>query len=212
MNRTAGFGAAAYYWRSSGRTGTRASAIKSAEACPLFGHGRSSRLDLRLHGIKIEARTPLHRRKLNRRHRQLLHLLLNKHEAPEFVFEPVEILLGAFFGPAIGPAGPLERIETKVDQIGYVRLGFVAQPASRLVDETILEVVDAHGTQFALSEVKDFVPVRRPLAGNHVHLVIAVQIALIGRVTDLFALLQLLCDVWIAGRRQEGRKPVQAGN
>src|SRR4029453_4944891 len=56
------------------------------------------------------------------------------------------------------------------------------------------------------------VPVLRPLAGNHVYLVIAVQIALIGPVADLFASLQLLCNVRVAGRRQEGRKPVQTGN
>src|SRR4030095_15532213 len=74
------------------------------------------------------------------------------------------------------------------------------------------EVVDAYGTELTFSEIKDFVPVRRPLAGNHVHLVIAVQIALVGPVTDLFALLQLLGNVRVAGRRQEGRKPVQTGN
>src|SRR4029079_16992312 len=137
---------------------------------------------------------------------------LNKYKAPEFVFEPVEVLLRAFFTPVIGPARALERIEAKVGQIGYVSLGFFTEPASRLVDETILEVVDANGTEFALSEVKDFVPVRRTLAGNHVHLVIAVQIALVGPVTDLFALLQLLGNVRVAGRCQEGRKPVQTGN
>src|SRR5580765_365851 len=120
---------------------------------------RPGRLDFRLHGIEVEARALLHRRKLDRRHRQLFHLLLNKHKAPEFVFEPVEVLLRAFFRPTIGPARALERIEAKIGQIGYVSLGFFTEPASGLVDETILEVVDANGTEFALSEVKDFVPV-----------------------------------------------------
>jgi len=171
----------------------------------LLRYRRPGRLDFRLYGIEVEARALLHRRKLDRRHRQLFHLLLNKHKAPEFVFEPIEILLSAFFGAAIGPAGALERIEAKIDQIGHVRLGFFTQPASRLVDETILIVVDAHGTQLAFPEVPDFVPVRRPFAGDHVHLVIAVQMTLVGCVADLLALLQLLDNVRVTGRRKEGR-------
>src|ERR1019366_2825545 len=57
-----------------------------------------------------------------------------------------------------------------------------------------------------------FVPVRRSLAGDHVHLFIAVQMTLVGRIADLLALLQLLDDVRIARRRKEGRKPVQPGD
>src|SRR5882757_6428892 len=53
--------------------------------------------------------------------------------------------------------------------------------------------------------------VRRPLAGDHVHLVIAVQMTLVGRVADLLALLQLLDNVRIASRREESRKPVEPG-
>src|SRR3954452_24508880 len=107
---------------------------------------RPGRLDFRLHGIEDETRALLHRRKLDRRHRQLFHLLLNKYKAPEFVFEPVEVLLRAFFTPVIGPARALEWIEAKIGQIGHVNLGFFAEPAFWLVDEAILEVVDAHGT------------------------------------------------------------------
>src|SRR5258705_10682579 len=178
----------------------------------LLRYRRPGCLDFRFHSIEIETRAPLHRRKLDRRHRQLFHLLLNKHKPPEFVFEPVEVLLRAVFSPAIGPARALERIEAKVDQIGHVRLGFFTQPASRLVDETIFVVVDAHGTQFAFAEVPDFVPVRWPFAGDHVHLVITVQMTFVGRVADLLALLQLLDNVRVTSRRKEGRKPVEPGD
>jgi hypothetical protein len=99
--------------------------------------------DFRLHGIEVEACAFLHRRKFDRSHGQFLHLLLNKHEPPELVFEPVEVLLRSEFYPTIGPAGALERIETQVDQDRHVRLGFFTQPAGRLVDEAILEVIDA---------------------------------------------------------------------
>src|SRR6202034_184380 len=60
--------------------------------------------------------------------------------------------------------------------------------------------------------VPDFVPVRRSLAGDHVQLVIAIQMTLVGRIADLLAILQFVDDVRIAGRRKEGRKPVQTGD
>ena len=96
----------------------------------LFCRRRPRCFDLRFDGIEIKARSTLHRREFDRRHREFFHLLLDKDEAPELVFEPVEILLGPFLGSAIGPARSLERIEAEIDQIGYVRLGFITQPAS----------------------------------------------------------------------------------
>src|SRR5260370_737627 len=55
-------------------------------------------------------------------------------------------------------------------------------------------------------------PVRRPLASDHVHLVVAVQMALVGAVTDVLTLLELVDDVGVAGSGQEGREPVQPGD
>ncbi len=55
---------------------------------------------------------------------QLLDLLLNEHEAPELIFELVEVLLRAVFGPAIMPARSLERIQAKIGQVGHVNLLF----------------------------------------------------------------------------------------
>ena len=73
--------------------------------------------------------------------------LLDEHEAPEFVLEPVEVLLRPGFGPALGPARALEGIEAKVGQERHVDMGLLAEPAAGLLDEAILEVVDAHGAQ-----------------------------------------------------------------
>jgi hypothetical protein len=72
----------------------------------------SPKTPVRLQGIldSDAARTSLHRRELDRRHGELLHLLLDKHEPPKFVLEPVEVLLRAVFSPAI--ATPL-KAETK---------------------------------------------------------------------------------------------------
>src|SRR5215469_399709 len=65
----------------------------------LFGHCVLSGSDLRLDRIEVEACTTLHRRELDRGHRQLLHLLLDEHEAPELELEPVEVLLGSELSP-----------------------------------------------------------------------------------------------------------------
>src|ERR1700730_4528297 len=173
-------------------------AARHDQVRPLFADRGPRGFDFFFHGTEVEARALLHWREFNRGHGQLLDLLLDKHETPEIVIERVEVLLGSVFGPAIGPAGALKRIETKVDQEGYVRLGLVAYPAAGLIDEAIFEVVDAHGAELAFAEIPDLVPIGRSLAGNHVHLVVAIQMALVGAVTDLLALLQLLDDVGVA--------------
>ena len=56
------------------------------------------------------------------------------------------------------------------------------------------------------------VAVRGPLTGDHVHLVVAVQMHFVICATDLFAPLQLLDDVRIAGRGQQRREPIKSGN
>ena len=139
-----------------GRPATSAPAPRFSRAS-LLGHRRPGGLDLRLHGVEVEARALLHRRELDRGHGQLLDLLLDEHEAPELVFEPGEVVLRPGLGPVVGPARALERIEAKVGQVGHVRLGLVAQPAAGLVDEAVLVVVDAHGTELAFAEIPDLV-------------------------------------------------------
>src|SRR3954454_19542598 len=64
----------------------------------------SGGLDLRLHSVEVEARALLHWRELDRRHGELLHLLLHEDEAPELVLEPLEILLRAGLGPVLRPS------------------------------------------------------------------------------------------------------------
>jgi len=73
----------------------------------LLRHCRPGRLDLRLYGIEVKAGAPLHRWKLDRSHRELFDLLLDKNEAPEFILEPIEVLLRSDFGSAVRPARAL---------------------------------------------------------------------------------------------------------
>ena len=86
---------------------------------------------LRFDGVKIEARAPLHRREIEEGLEFLAHYLLDEHEAPELVLEPIEVLLRAFFRPVVRPARALERIEAQVGDVRHVRVGLFAQPAVR---------------------------------------------------------------------------------
>src|SRR5262249_22280644 len=51
---------------------------------------------------------------------------------------------------------------------------------------------------------------RRPAAQQKVHLVVAVQVVLVGPATKLHALQQLLGDIGISGRCSQRRQPVKA--
>src|ERR1700688_4141070 len=85
-------------------------------------------LHLRLKRIEIEARAPLHRRVFEEGLDLLANDLLDEDEAPEFVFEPIEILLRAVLRPVVWPARALERIEAQVRNERHVRVGLFAQP------------------------------------------------------------------------------------
>ena len=91
-------------------------------------------------GVEIEARAALHRREFDEGLEFLAHYLLNEDEAPELVFEPVEILLCAVLRSVVGPACAFEWIEAQVGDVRHVRPGFLAQPAGGLVDEAVLVV------------------------------------------------------------------------
>src|ERR1035441_5742801 len=86
-----------------------------------------------------------------------------------------------------------------------------ADPALGLVSETVLEVVNAHRTESALREVVEFVARGRTFAADGSRLVIAIQMVLVGTVSQRHAFQQLVINVGIASGSQEGRVPVHAG-
>src|SRR5204863_9325300 len=63
--------------------------------------------------LKIEARALLHWRVFKEGLECLAHDLLDKHEPPELVLEPVKILLCAFLGAVVGPAGSVEGFQAQ---------------------------------------------------------------------------------------------------
>src|SRR4051794_15279808 len=70
--------------------------------------------------VEIEARASLHRRILKECLELLTDYLLDEYEAPELVFEPVKVLLRAFFCAVRRPARALERIKPQVSDVGHV--------------------------------------------------------------------------------------------
>src|SRR5438477_8973962 len=112
----------------------------------LLGHCSPGSLDFRLHGLEVEARALLHGWELDGRHSQFLYLLLNKHKAPEFVLEPLKVFLRPRSSLIKRPSRALERVQSQVGQEGHIYLGLGAEPATRLVDKTILIIIDAHCT------------------------------------------------------------------
>src|SRR5262249_28328426 len=167
-------------------------------------------LNLLLDGLQIEACTLLHGRKLDRGLGDFRHLLLHELEAPELVDEPVVIADRPAI-LAVEHARSLERVQTKIDQDRPVHLERGAEPATRLIGEAVLVIIDPYRRECALSEVKNFMALRRALAGDQIHLVVAVEVDFVGAIAQLLTLLQLLGDVSVAGRGNEGREPVEAG-
>jgi hypothetical protein len=101
-------------------------------------------VNLVLHGFQVEARALLHRRELDGGLGQIRHLLLDMDEAPELVFEPLEVFNGS------GESRSLEGIEPQIHEDRDVWLDGAAEPAVRLIDESILEVVDSRRAECPL--------------------------------------------------------------
>src|SRR5580765_4837158 len=85
--------------------------------------------------VEVEACSSLHRRVIEEGLDFLAHDLLDENEAPELVFEPVEVLLAAFLGSTVRPTGTLKGIETQVGDVRHIRMGLFTYPALRLIDE-----------------------------------------------------------------------------
>ena len=131
-------------------------------------------LDLRFHGIEVEARALLHGRVLEGRHGQLRHLLLDEHEAPELEPEPVKILVRSVISRR---ATGFARRDPGADSREPARRygpWLPIQPSGWSMKRYLKSSIRT-AAEVAFREVEDFVTIRRPLAGNHVHLVIAVE-------------------------------------
>src|SRR5262245_59324921 len=153
--------------------------------------GRSFLRELLLQPFEVEARALLHRRELDKGLRRLGGLLLSGDEAPELQGVPIRV------EERSSDARTFEGVETQVDEDRPIDLDRAAKPAVRLIDEPVLVVADAHRAERRLGEVEDLVALRRPLAGDQVHLVVAVEMDLVRALAKLLALGELLDNIWI---------------
>src|SRR5208337_5074317 len=89
-------------------------------------------------------------------------------------------------------------------------MGLLTEPAPGLIDEAEFVIVNANRADRAFAEVENFMARGWAFAGESGYLVIAIEVVLVGPVTNGFALQQLIGDVWITGCGHEGGQPVQA--
>src|SRR6516164_3578619 len=128
--------------------------------------------DLRFHRLKVEARTLLHRREIDSSLRDLLYLLLRVLESPELEGEPVVERQRAL--RAVRQIGALVGIKSEIGKDRPIDFHRTTQPAAGLISKAVLEIVDPQRTHRALGEIQNLVPLRWPLSGDQIRLVVAV--------------------------------------
>ena len=121
--------------------------------------------------IQIEACRLLHWRELDERLGHLSYDLLNKHEAPELVGDPVVVRLRL-----VRAISALHRIEAQVCEDREVRFNSAAKPATRLIDKAILVVTNSDRPKRTFSKVDDLFSLRRSFPGNEIKLIVAVEV------------------------------------
>src|SRR5262245_12260959 len=114
--------------------------------------------DLFFDRFQIERSRRLHRRKFNETFGELAHDLLHENETPELIGKPRIVVDGST------KACAFERVQPNIGQNRKIRFYSAAQPATGLIDEAILVVVNADGAKCCFGEVDDLVAFGLPLA------------------------------------------------
>ncbi len=168
---------------------------------------------LRLDGIEVEGRRCLHRRKFDCRLRQFNDLLLHVDEAPQLAaHEIVEVTGGLVVeGLPVDRRCPLERVLADIDRRRHIRRQLLSRPTVGLLDEHELEIVEADRAELRSSEVEDFVPRRRSLTKQQVHLIVPVQMVLVRPAFQCRAFQELLPYIRVSCSGGERRQPIEAG-
>ena len=164
-----------------------------------------------LHAVDGEASGQLHWRILLEGGHKLPKLFLQRIDQEDVIQGPVPIGVG-------GDGRALERIKPQVDHEREAQVAEIALPdvqgAGRILHHEVqLVVAVAHGQQIeVVGEVPQYLPPALVfLAGQVGKLVVAVQVVLEGPSRGAVAFLEFVGDVGIAGRRDQGGEPVQAG-
>src|SRR5262249_1734975 len=168
------------------------------------------RLDLLFDSCQVERRRPLHRWEFDGSLAELEDDILDQNEPPGFTaHEVVEVGRRAF--SVVQDRRTLERILPKVVDQRHVDRDLRAGPALRLLIKLVLEVIDSYGSELRASEIEELVADRGAFALEQRHLIVAVEMILVGPVAELRALEKFFVDVRIARGGDERRIPVEPG-
>src|SRR5262249_2906602 len=86
-----------------------------------------------------------------------------------------------------------------------------AGPPPWLRKEREFEVVDADRAELRAAKIEHLLAFRRTLAGEKIHLVVTVEMVLVGPVAELHALQRLIGDVRVTRCVHQGWQPSEAG-
>src|SRR5208283_590266 len=138
-------------------------------------------LDLFLNGLDVEARRRLHRRKIDRRLRELTHRFLHENEAPELARHEIVHVASSEIVHVFAADRwcPLERILTDINNGWHVGRDLLPWPALRLLEESEFEVIKPQRAKMWATEVKEFMTGGRPLAQQNIQLIVAVEMVLV---------------------------------
>src|SRR5205085_5376135 len=158
-------------------------------------------LDLSFYGLEVEARRRLHRRKFDGCSRQSADLFLNNDEPPEFAAHEIVHVASAGVVQAFsaGYRRSLKRILADIDDGWHVGGVLFARPPVRLLEELKLEVIVAKGTKMGTGKIEDLVASGRALARQNIHLVVTIEMVLVGAAFQCHALEKLVGNVWVSG-------------
>src|SRR5271169_5859424 len=145
------------------------------------------RFDFRLDRGQVERGWVLHRWEINGSFPQLQHNLLDE-DKPESL--PAEELVEPCRGTLeeVQNRRSLEGVLANVVDFGHICFDLRSRPAFRLVVELVLKVVYPHSAKLRPSEVVNLMASGWPFALKHGHLVISIEVVLVGPVAELYAL------------------------
>src|SRR5215469_18346651 len=116
-------------------------------------------LDLPFYRLQVETGRRLHRRKLDGGLREFGHFLLHHHKPPKLArIKVVREALGRIIeGLSSERRRPLERVLPNVHHDRHIGSGFLSRPSPWLLEENILEVIDAKRSQVRPTEIEQLV-------------------------------------------------------
>jgi len=81
----------------------------------------------------------------------------------------------------------------------------------RLIEEAKFELIDPQRAEVWPTKVEQLLALCWTLAREQIHLVVTIEVVLVGAIAELDAFEKLVSNVWIAGGRGQRGEPIEAG-